>query len=182
MCDSVTIRRYGLGMAKPFPVPLMPYLRSGYLKRGATLEALAEQTGVDTKTLVRTVQEFNIAAQEGRDPEFGKGGSAYNVYQSDSNARPGPCVAPLDKPPYYAVRIYPGDLGTFAGLRTDEHARVLTAAGVPVPGLYAAGTNMASVFAGHYPGPGINLGPAMTFGYIATRHMSRQRSGGSGSG
>lgn len=174
VCDKAAIRRYGLGMAKPFPVPLTPYLRSGYLKRGATLEELAKQTGMEPHTLSHTVRKFNAAAQEGRDPEFGRGGNAYNVYQGDRAIKPSPCVAPIERPPYYAVKIYPGDLGTFAGLRTDEHARVLTAGGAAVPGLYAAGTDMASIFGGYYPGPGINLGPAMTFGYIAARHIAQE--------
>ena len=66
----------------------------------------------------------------------------------------------------------PGSFGTFAGLKTDASARVLNSRGEPIPGLYAAGTDMASVMGGHYPAGGINLGPAMTFGYIAGRHLA----------
>jgi succinate dehydrogenase/fumarate reductase flavoprotein subunit len=176
ICDSAAIRRYGLGMARPFPVPLAPHLRSGYLKRGRTLDDLAAQTGMDARTLNDTVRRFNADANEGRDSEFGRGANIYNVYQGDPANRPSPCVAPLDKPPYYAVQIYPGDLSTFAGLRTDRHARVLSTDGAPIPGLYAAGCDMASIFGGHYPGPGINLGPALTFGYIAARHLAQQPS------
>jgi predicted oxidoreductase len=73
---------------------------------------------------------------------------------------------------FYAVKVVPGSFGTFAGLKTDESARVLDAAGTPIPGLYAVGTDMASVMGGHYPAGGINLGPAMTFGYIAGRHAA----------
>lgn len=172
ICDHPAIRRYGLGMAKPFPVPLAPHLRSGYLKRGRTMEELAAQAGIDPQGLCDTIRRFNAAAREGRDPEFGRGTNVYNRYQGDPAGIPTPCLAPIATPPFYAVRIFAGDLGTFAGLRTDGKARVLARDGAPIPGLYAAGTDMASIFGGCYPGPGINLGPAMTFGYIAARHLA----------
>ena len=86
--------------------------------------------------------------------------------------QPNPCVAPIERGPFYAVKVVPGSFGTFAGLKTDASARVLGAGGAPIPGLYAAGTDMASVMGGHYPAGGINLGPAMTFGYIAGRHAA----------
>jgi succinate dehydrogenase/fumarate reductase flavoprotein subunit len=174
LCDHLAIRRYGLGYAKPFPVPLGPHLRSGYLKRGRTIEEVATRTGIEPRNLSRTVREFNASALEGRDPRFGRGSNAYNVYQGDLAHKPNSCLAPITHPPFYAVRIHLGDLGTFAGLRTDENARVLTASGTVIPGLYAAGTDMASIFGGTYPGPGINIGPAMTFGYIAARHMAQE--------
>ena len=85
---------------------------------------------------------------------------------------PNPCVAPIERGPFYAVKVQPGCFGTFAGLRTDGQARVLNEQGQPIPGLYAAGTDMASALGGHYPSGGINLGPAMTFGYIAARHLA----------
>jgi predicted oxidoreductase len=135
---------------------------------------MATRAGIDPQALSNTIRKFNASAQEGRDPEFGRGANAYNAYQGDPAHKPNPCLGPLATPPFYAVRIHVGDLGTFAGLRTDEEARVLAADGAPIPGLYAAGTDMASIFGGCYPGPGINLGPAMTFGYIAARHMARQ--------
>jgi succinate dehydrogenase/fumarate reductase flavoprotein subunit len=174
VCDHPAIRRYGLGMAKPYPVPLTPYLRSGYLKRGRTIEELAAQAGIDSRELDNTIRGFNAAAREGRDPEFNRGANVYNLFHGDPAIKPNPCLAPLATPPFYAVKIYPGDLGTFAGLRTDGCARVLAADNAVIAGLYAAGTDMASIFGGYYPGPGINLGPAMTFGYIAARHMARQ--------
>jgi predicted oxidoreductase len=84
-------------------------------------------------------------------------------------------VAPLEQGPFYAIKVVPGDLGTFAGLVTDAHARVLDAAGRPIPGLYAAGNDMASIMGGAYPGGGITLGPAMTFGYLAGLHLAGTR-------
>ena len=101
------------------------------------------------------------------DPEFGRGATPFNRYGGDPTVGPNPSLAPLQKGPFYAVRIVPGSFGTFAGLATDAHARVLDAAGAPIPGLYAVGNDQASVMGGHYPAGGINIGPAMTFGYIA---------------
>ncbi|MBF2937644.1 FAD-binding protein, partial [Pseudomonas aeruginosa] len=123
--------------------------------------------------LAATVAEYNRHAREGRDPEFGRGGTAFNRKQGDpAYPGPNPCVAPIERGPYYAVQVEPGCFGTFAGLKTDAQARVLDGGGQPIPGLYAAGADMASLFAGHYPSGGINLGPALTFGYIAGRHIA----------
>ena len=172
ICDHPTIRRYGLGFVKPFPVPLTHHLRSGYLVRGRTIAGLARKAGIDPDALERTVAEYNRHAKEGQDPQFGKGSTAYNRYLGDPAVTPNPCVAPIVRGPFYALKVVIGDLGTFAGLKTDRHARVLDANGRPIPGLYAAGNDMASIMGGNYPGGGITLGPAMTFGYIAGRHAA----------
>ena len=111
-------------------------------------------------------------ARKGEDPAFGRGSTSYNRLQGDPGNKPNPCVAPIERGPFYAVKVVPGSFGTFAGLKTDDSARVLDGDDVPIPGLYAAGTDMASVMGGHYPAGGINLGPAMTFGYIAGRHAA----------
>ena len=172
LCDHPTIRRYGLGFAKPFPLPLNAVIRSGYLIRGRTLAELAQNAGIDPATLERTVAAYNAPAERGEDPEFHRGSTAYNRSLGDPAVTPNPCVAPLKTGPFYAVKVVPGDLGTFAGLRGDHHARVLNADGQPIPGLYAAGNDLASIMGGNYPGGGITLGPAMTFGYIAAHHMA----------
>jgi succinate dehydrogenase/fumarate reductase flavoprotein subunit len=172
ICDHRAIRRYGLGFVKPFPLPLTRHLRSGYLLRGATIEELADKAGIDPAALRRTVDAWNGPAREGLDPEFGKGTTAYNRYLGDAEHEPNPCVAPVDRAPFYAVKVVMGDLGTFAGLKTDRHARVLSGGGAPIRGLYAVGNDMASIMGGNYPGGGITLGPAMTFGYIAGRHLA----------
>lgn len=174
VADHRAIRRYGLGYVKPFPLPLWPHLRSGYLKRGRTPTELATVLGLDASAFVRTIDEFNRGASQGLDPAFGKGATAYNRYLGDPNHRPNPCVASLDRGPYYAVKLLMGDLGTFAGIRTDERGRVLRADGSAVPGLFAVGNDALSVMGGSYPGGGITLGPAMTFGYIAGRHLVAQ--------
>ena len=172
LCDHPTIRRYGLGFAKPFPLPLAPYTRSGYLLHGRTLADLAKHAGIDPAGLEHTVAAFNGPAARGEDPAFGRGCTSYNRSLGDPAVKPNPCVAPLAAGPFYAVKVVPGDLGTFAGLRGNEHAQVLDADGTPIPGLYAAGNDLASIMGGNYPGGGITLGPAMTFGFIAAHHMA----------
>jgi succinate dehydrogenase/fumarate reductase flavoprotein subunit len=174
IADHRAIRRYGLGFAKPFPLPLWPHLRSGYLLRGASIALLAHRMAVDPAQLERTLEDYNAAARVGLDPAFGKGGTAYNRFLGDRLHQPNPCVAPLETPPFYAVKLRMGDLGTFAGIQTDETARVLTAEGVPVPGLYAVGNDALSIMGGAYPGGGITLGPALTFGYIAGLELAKQ--------
>ncbi|MCL4800628.1 MAG: FAD-dependent oxidoreductase [Burkholderiales bacterium] len=170
--DHRAVRAYGLGFAKPFPLPLGPHVRSGYVARGRTLAELAARAGIDGAALAATVAEYNHHAERGEDPHFGKGGTAYNRFYGDVDIKPNPCLAPIVRPPFYAVKVTIGDLGTYAGLATDRHARVLNARGTPIPGLYAAGNDMASIMGGAYPGPGITLGPAMTFGWIAGRHLA----------
>ena len=167
MCDHRALRRYGLGFVKPFPFPIEKHVKSGYLLRGRTIADLARSAGIDVDTLETTVNEFNDHARKGSDPVFGKGSTRYNQFQGDVMHAPNPCVAPLAQGPFYAVRIVMGDIGTFAGLKADASARVLDAGGKPIRGLYAAGNDMCSVMGGNYPGAGINIGPALTFGYIA---------------
>jgi succinate dehydrogenase/fumarate reductase flavoprotein subunit len=172
ICDHKTLRTYGLGCVPPFPMPLGHHLRSGYLMRASTLAELAAQTGIDAKALAETVAQFNAAAADGQDPAFGKGTRAYNRYQGDALHGPNPCVAPLEDGPFYAIKMVIGDLGTYAGIVTNSDAQALDADGRVIPGLYAAGNDMASIMGGNYPGAGITLGPALTFGYIAGRHLA----------
>ncbi|MEN4825854.1 FAD-dependent oxidoreductase [Pseudomonas sp. P39-UII1] len=176
ICDHRFLRRYGLGHARPAPLPAWPHLRSGYLKRGGSLEQLAKACGIDPAGLSATVADYNHHARLGQDPAFGRGSTPFNRKQGDPQHKgPNPCVAPIEHGPFYAVKVQPGCFGTFAGLRTDGHARVLDSHGQPIAGLYAAGTDMASVFGGWYPSGGINLGPALTFGYVAGRHIAGHR-------
>ncbi|MCJ2183569.1 FAD-binding protein [Novosphingobium sp. 1949] len=175
ICDHRFQRRYGLGHSRPFPVPAGPSVRSGYLKRVRTIAGLAEQCGVDPAALTATVERFNAFARTGEDPDFGRGGTAYNRKNGDPLHRgPNPCVAPIETGPFYAVKVQPGCFGTFSGLRTNGKAQVLDDLSRPIPGLYAVGADMASVMGGHYPSGGINLGPAMTFGFIAGRHAAQE--------
>ena len=148
ICDRRTLRRYGLGFAKPFPIPLGSYLRSGYLKRGATLAALAAQSGIDPAGLAATVAEYNRDAGEGRDPAFGRGSGPFERFGGDANRQPNPCVAPIDRAPFYAVKVVAGSLGTFAGLKTDRHARVLDGAAPRSPDSTPSVTTWRASWAG----------------------------------
>lgn len=144
----------------------------GILKKGRTIEELAVNMGVPVDTLASTVARFNEHAVKGEDPDFQRGEAAYDKMYGDPRVGPNPCLAPLAKGPFYAMPIYPGDIGTNGGLLTDDKARVLDAKGKPISGLYAVGNNAASAMGESYPGAGVTIGPAMTFGYIAARHMT----------
>ena len=182
VCDHAFIRRYGLGAVKPAPMPLGSMLSNGYLKHGHTLSDLAQTCGIDAQSLQNTIQTYNQMAEQGKDSDFAKGETPYNRMQGDADlGHANPCMAPLQRGPYYAVRVVPGSLGTFAGLKVNAHAQVLDADMQPISGLYAGGNDMASIMGGYYPSGGITLGPAMTFGYLAAQHAAeaenRQKTG-----
>ncbi len=177
-CWMITDQRYRnryvfTGMPPRKPLPRRWY-KSGAVVKADTLAGLAEQTGVSPDGLAKTVEKFNEFARAGRDTEFGRGDSAYDRYYGDPNCKPNPNLAPLAQPPFYAIKIVPGDLGTKGGLRTDERARVLRADGSIIEGLYAAGNTSAMVMGRSYAGPGATIGPAMTFGYLAALDAAGQ--------
>lgn len=173
IADSRALRRYGLGHARPFPFSPAAWLRTGYLRTADTLAGLAEQCAIDAGQLTATVARFNTFAAQGEDPEFQRGASAYNRAQGDASHPHHPTLGPLTQAPFYAVRILPGSLGSFSGLKTDEQARVLDAQQQPISGLYAIGNDMSSVMQGYYPSGGITLGPAMTFGYLVGKNWQQ---------
>jgi glycine/D-amino acid oxidase-like deaminating enzyme len=172
VCDSRFLWRYGLGAIKPFTIVLRRHLAQRYLYRGATIDKLAMEIGIDPKALETTVQQYNRFALAGRDPEFGRGEDAYQRHLGDADVTPNPCVRAIDRPPYYAIAVYAGDLGTAAGLATDASGQALSKTGNPIAGLYACGNDMASVMEGAYPGPGITLGPALTFGFLIGERLA----------
>jgi 3-oxosteroid 1-dehydrogenase len=159
----------GLPPGRPLP---RRWYAAGAVFRAPDLTGLASQVGIDGEALAKTVATFNDFAAAGRDADFGRGDSAYDRYYSDPRQRPNPCLAPLRQPPFYAIKIVPGDLGTKGGLRTDERARVLRADGSAIPGLYAAGNTSAAVMGHSYAGAGATIGPAMTFGYLAALDLA----------
>ena len=169
IADATAVRRYGLGAAPPPPGRLGRHIRSGYLKQADTVAGLAAACGIDPQGLESTVAHYNAAAARGEDPDFDKGADVYQRFNGTAGHAPNPCVRPLATPPYYAVRLVPGDIGTFAGLRTDARSRALDARGAVVEGLYVAGNDAASFMGGTYPGAGITIGPALVFGHIAAR-------------
>ncbi|MFK0091833.1 FAD-dependent oxidoreductase [Pseudomonas sp. NPDC090592] len=172
VCDRRTLAKYGLGFAKPAPMPMGPLLRNGYLLKGKTLAELAGKAGIDAQGLEQTVREYNLGAEQGEDRQYGRGTTSFNRYLADPQQRPNPCVAAVGEGPYFAVKVIMGDLGTFDGLRTSVVGEVLAADGQPIEGLYAVGNDRASIMGGNYPGAGITLGPIMTFGYITGCHLA----------
>ena len=172
ICDETAINKYGLGYVKPAPVPRGRFIRNGYLLQGRTLAELAARAGIDAPALEATVAAYNRDAARGDDPAFGRGRTAFNRYLADPARQPNPCVAPIDRGPYYAVKLMMGDLGTFDGLTTDVAGRVLRPDGAPIDGLFAVGNDRASVMGGNYPGAGITLGPNMAFGWLTARHIA----------
>lgn len=166
--DQTYRNRYPFGTMLPGITP-RALIDQGYFRRAPTLDALAALIGVDAATLKATVARFNGFASTGKDLDFGRGDTPYDTYFGDPTVRPNPCLAPLTKGPFYAVALYPGDLGTKGGLVTDEHGRVLHQDGHVIAGLYAAGNASASVMGRRYPGPGVTLGPAITFAWLAMR-------------
>jgi 3-oxosteroid 1-dehydrogenase len=155
------------------PLPRRWY-EAGAVHRAPAVADLAAELDIDPAALAKTVARFNEFADAGQDEDFRRGDSAYDRYYGDPRQRPNPCLAPLRRPPFYAVKIVPGDLGTKGGLRTDERARVLREDGTPIAGLYAAGNSSAAVMGHSYAGAGATIGPAMTFGYIAALDLAQE--------
>ena len=172
ICDKATIAKYGLGYAKPAPMPLGGHLRSGYLVKGNTLAELAANAGIDPAGLEQTVRHYNTGAVRGEDPAFHRGSTSFNRYLADPEHRPNPCVAPVQTGPFYALKVVMGDLGTFDGIQTSVVGEVLKRDGTAIDGLYAVGNDRASVMGGNYPGAGITHGPNMTFGFITGNHIA----------
>jgi len=171
-------KRYAHQRSRPgrFPKTL---LESGMLKRAPTLTELARQCEIDPDGLVGTVERFNRNAEQGVDPDYGRGESAYNRALGDPNRKVHPCLGPIDEPPFYAVQVVPGDIGTCGGLLTDECARVIGPEDRPIEGLYATGNGTATVMGRHYLGPGASIANTMVFGFVAARYATGAISGGS---
>lgn len=180
--DIRSFHRYVVAGHLPIPkIPFAPvptgwkvpaaWLESGVVKTGDSWEELAREIGVPGTQLRSTAERFNALARTGHDDDFNRGDSAYDNYYGDPTL-PNPNLHPLGKPPYYAFQIILGDLGTSGGLRTDEYARVLRSDDSVIPGLYAVGNASAAVMGRSYAGAGATIGPAMTFGYVAARHIA----------
>jgi succinate dehydrogenase/fumarate reductase flavoprotein subunit len=171
--DAKAMHKYGIGYAKPWPMPRGYFYKTGYLVRGETLDELAGKLGVDAEGLRETVAAFNADAAAGVDTAFGRGSTEYNHFRGDMEHKPNPNLAPLDQGPFYAAKIQMGDLGTFAGVAVNRDNVVVTEEGTPIPGLFAVGAAAKSVFGGGYPGYGSHIGAALVFGYRAGRDVAR---------
>ncbi|WP_300712263.1 FAD-dependent oxidoreductase [Limnohabitans sp.] len=172
VCDKTTLGKYGLGFVKPAPMPFGKYIRNGYLFEGKTLADLAQVTGIDAAGLEATVREYNTGAVKGVDEQHARGTTAFNRYLADPNHQPNPCVAPVEKGPFYAVKLMMGDLGSFDGIQTSVVGEVKKSDGSVIPGLYAVGNDRASIMGGNYPAAGITHGPNMVFAYVTANHIA----------
>ena len=164
-----------VGPGKAMPDKTLPRkLRKQFLVKASTLGELAEKLEMEPATLQTTVERFNGMAKAGKDEDYGRGESASDRYYGDPRVQPNPCMAPLTEAPFYAIPLFPGDLGTKGGLVIDTDARVLDEAGAPIPGLYAAGNSSASIMGRTYPGAGGTIGPALCFGFLAAEAARRE--------
>ena len=143
---------------------------SGYMIRAQSMAELAQRCGIDSAGLSKTVDHYNEMCAAGRDEDFHRGEDPYDCYYGDERVKPNSTMGAIEQAPFYAVALYPGDIGTNGGLLTDEHARVLRDDGSTIEGLYATGNCTASVMGRVYPGAGGTIGPAMVFGFVGARH------------
>jgi FAD binding domain len=174
IADAVALRKYGLGMVRPGGWGTRAAIADGYLIVGETIEQLARSLNIDPGNLRETVDKMNDYARTGRDLEFARGSTVYQNHNGDASAvGPNPNLGRIATAPFYALRLYPSDIGTSAGLVTDDVARVLDSDNRPMAGLYACGNDMQSIMGGTYPGPGITLGPAIAFAYVAASDATR---------
>ena len=175
ICDAAALKKYGVGMVRPGASGLKGYLADGYLVQGQSLGELAQKLGIDAANLEACVARFNRHAQSGVDPDFHRGETAYQHNIGDAAAgHKNPNLGPLTQAPFYAARLYPGDIGAATGLVTDTCARVLDAQDQPIPGLYAVGNDMNSIMGGIYTGPGITIGPGLVFASLAAADAAKR--------
>ncbi len=181
IADGAAMQKYGLGMVRPGARGLKRYLASGYVVEGRTPRELAERLGIHAANLEQTMAQMKEHAASGVDSEFGRGSTVYQRANGDPSHGPNPTLGALATPPFYAVRLYPCDIGSAQGFVTDADASVLREDGSAVENLYAIGNDMQSIMGGVYPGPGITIGPGIVFGYIAARHAAAKAVSGGGS-
>jgi 3-oxosteroid 1-dehydrogenase len=169
--DSRHRQRYVWGTQMPGGTP-KSWAESGYMKQATTIEGLAAQIRIDPTTLRRTIDRYNAFCAAGQDDDFKRGARAYDRWHGDPRNKPNPSLGTLEKPPFLAFEMFPGDVGTAGGIVTDEFARALRPDGTVIAGLYATGNATASVMGRAYPGAGASIGAAFVFGYIAARHAA----------
>ena len=170
--DQQYMGRYMFSGTMPGSKKPQAWYDSGFLKKAETIADLARQCGLDPAALEATVKRFNGFVAKGKDEDFHRGDRAYDRYLGDSYDKHNPALGTIEKAPFYAVQIYPGDVGTYGGVVTDANARVLREDGSAIEGLYATGTTTASVMGRTYPGAGSSIGPSFTWGFVAAKHAA----------
>jgi succinate dehydrogenase/fumarate reductase flavoprotein subunit len=174
IADHQALTKYGLGLIRPGGWGLRRAQRDGYVMSAAGIEELSEKIEIPADKLGLTIARMNAFAISGTDEDFGRGATAYQRNLGDPAMQPNPTLGPIRTPPFHAIRLYPGEIGTSTGLVTDGDARVLGETG-PIAGLFAVGNDMQSIMRGAYPGPGITLGPAITFAYAVAMAAAQRR-------
>lgn len=171
--DARHRRRYPFGLEPPGRTP-KEWIRSGFMKKADTLAELAGRCGIDARRLEETVRRFNRFAATGVDEDFHRGETIDSRHFGDPRVGPNPGLGSIEKAPFYAVAVYPGDLGTFGGILTDEHSRVLREDGSAIEGLYATGNATAPVMGRIYPCTGCSIASTAIFGSVAAKHALGQ--------
>jgi 3-oxosteroid 1-dehydrogenase len=169
--DAQFAAKYPIGGVKLKKYYAM-WKETGYLKEADSVEGLAGEIGCDPSALKATIDRWNGFVDAGHDADFNRGARKYDQWLGDPFHKPNPCLGRIDKAPYYAVDVVPGDVSTYGGAVTDVDGRVTRADGSVIEGLYACGVSSASVMGGVYPGAGASIGPSMAFGYIAAKHAA----------
>lgn len=172
VADAKAIQKYGLGLVRPGARGLDALIASGYVTTAPSMSELAQKLSVDPANLEVSVGEMNGFAREGTDKQFGRGSTVYQRVNGDPAHGPNPTLGEIASPPFYAVTLWPCDIGSATGFVTDDFGRIVNPDRMAIEGLYAVGNDMQSVMGGVYPGPGITLGPALVFGYRAGCHAA----------
>lgn len=170
--DSQFMKKYMVAGTMPGTRKPKEWSDSGFLRQADTLAGLAGACGMDAANLLASVERFNTFARTGSDADFHRGERAYDRFLGDPGHAPSASLGPVEKAPFYAYKVYPGDVGTYGGVVTDTEARVLRADGSVIPGLYATGISTASVMGRCYPGAGSSVGPSFVWGYVAAKHAA----------
>jgi hypothetical protein len=170
--DRLTLSKYGMGLVLPGLRNLRSHLRSGYVTEADSIAALAKKLRIDAEQLALTIERNNQFAQSGVDSDFGKGSTAFNRFHGDAQHEPNACIGTISSGPFYAIEIWPADLATHAGIQANRNCQVIDAHGATIEGLYACGNDLHSIWRGEAPGPGVTLGPAIVFGYVAAIHAA----------
>lgn len=165
ICEERFVQKYGLGVIYPGTQNITPFVKNGYVERAASIDALSRQIGVDPVGLRDTLTRYNSDCELGVDRDFGKGTTELNRFNGDPSVTPNPCLAPIQRGPFVAVKVWPAEIACSTGVDTNADGAVLDTNGTAIAGLFACGNDMASIMTGTYPGPGTTLGPAIVFGY-----------------
>ena len=149
-----------------------------WVASAGTFTALAEKLKIDPTGLAETIERFNGFARKGLDDDFARGQAAWTLAKKNvwkptraDETYVNPSLGTLRIRPFYGVELHPSAFAS-AGVVTNGHAQVLDQRQSPMPGLYAAGNNSAHTEYGVGYQAGFSLGSAMTFGYLAARHMA----------